>query len=488
MKLFHLVSLLFLFFSPQLRATTLGPPKLLSQSAEEVWYKLDISSNPLSKPTLKCQASDNAESYKWYKNGELLEIGGDLEWILPGQSGTIVINTPKREHQGYYQCFVSNIFGTAVSNKIFLRLGVLEHFAARPMRTVEAVEGDAVTLACSGPRGNPEPTIFWLYRDTEQESVIETIRKRHITADDQGQLHFSSVEPSDGRSTLIYECAATSPVLHGEYRSGDQIQLHVLPRTSKQPILISALYLSPPEVTVKAGGRLKIQCIFGGRPVPTVNWIRMDGDLPKFRMKSINSAESDYGKSLIIENVHPGDAGRYQCSAAHLTHTINVRVLAAPYWDLEPPQDVTQSEESTTELECLASGHPEPIIRWSMNGIPLHELKEDSRRLILDNGRILRLKELNHDVDTGVYQCNASNPLGYIYANAYVHVRAHAPRFLMPTQRVWKVVIHSTVSLNCDVDAAPEAIVRWVDTDDKPLLIRDAKTQVRFEIFILTFL
>lgn len=51
------------------------------------------------------------------------------------------------------------------------------------------------------------------------------------------------------------------------------------------------------------------------------------------------------------------------------------------------------------------------------------ELGEDPRRLLLDNGRVLRLSSLNHDLDTGVYQCNASNPLGYVYANAFVNVK-----------------------------------------------------------------
>ncbi|KJH48483.1 immunoglobulin domain protein [Dictyocaulus viviparus] len=100
-----------------------GPPKLLEQPPEEVWYQLDESLSPNARPTLKCHASDNAESFKWYKNGEELTIGGDIEWIRAGQSGTIQFVHPKRTHEGYYQCFVSNIFGTAVSNKVHLRLG-----------------------------------------------------------------------------------------------------------------------------------------------------------------------------------------------------------------------------------------------------------------------------------------------------------------------------------------------------------------------------
>ncbi|RCN31124.1 hypothetical protein ANCCAN_23107 [Ancylostoma caninum] len=70
----------------------------------------------------------------------------------------------------------------------------------------------------------------FLFRDTEQGSVIETIRRPHITVDGDGKLQFSSVEVHDGRPNLVYECAAASPVLHGEYRSGDHVQLQVTPR------------------------------------------------------------------------------------------------------------------------------------------------------------------------------------------------------------------------------------------------------------------
>ncbi|CAJ0602418.1 unnamed protein product [Cylicocyclus nassatus] len=459
-------------------SSTFGPPKLLVQPPEEVWYQLDDNLSPHARPTLKCQASENADSFTWYKNGVPLRIGGDIEWVRAGQSGTIQFVRPKRYHQGYYQCFVSNIFGTAVSNKVHLRLGVLEHFPQRPMRKIQVMEGDSLTIDCIAPRGTPPPTLFWLYRDTEEGSVIESIRKRHITVDGDGKLQFSSVELHDGRPNLIYECAAASPVLHGEYRSGDHVQLEVTPREGPETVPVHKLYVSPSEITVKAGGTLRLQCIFGGRPLPAIFWSKVDNNLPKSRLKDLTLPESDFGKTLLIENVHPEDAGRYECRSGELSHSVNVRVLAAPYWDFDPPKDIEQPEESTTELECLASGRPAPIVRWSMNGKPLHELGEDPRRLLLDNGRVLRLSSLNHDLDTGVYQCNASNPLGYVYANAFVNVKAHAPRFLMPSHRTWKVVLRSTVSLNCDVEAAPDPVVRWVDRDDTPLRVIEGKTQL----------
>lgn len=48
---------------------------------------------------------------------------------------------------------------------------------------------------------------------------------------------------------------------------------------------------------------------------------------------------------------------------------------------------------------------------------------DNERRQILNGGQILRIVMLDHDIDTAVYQCNASNPFGYVFANAFVNVR-----------------------------------------------------------------
>lgn len=50
---------------------------------------------------------------------------------------------------------------------------------------------------------------------------------KSLLVDGDGSLQFSYVEMHDGRENLLYQCAATSPVLHGEYRAGDEVRLVV---------------------------------------------------------------------------------------------------------------------------------------------------------------------------------------------------------------------------------------------------------------------
>ncbi|CAJ0567358.1 unnamed protein product, partial [Mesorhabditis spiculigera] len=473
-------------------AIELGPPKLLEEPPNEVWFQDSppdaTSATPL---TLKCIASENTETFYWMRDGVRLEVGDGLlttsdgdkpdavevRWERPGQNGSLVFPRPVASIQGFYQCFAGNIYGTAVSNKVHVRMGVLEHFARRGVRRVRVDEGAPLTLNCSPPIGRPKPHVFWLYRDTNREDVIETIRRRHIGIDADGRLHFTAVQEEDGRRGLLYECAASSPVLGDEYRAGERIQLEVVPR-QVSAVPIRTLYVTPDEVTVRTGGRLKLQCIFGGRPRPVVFWEREEGELPRERMKDLSSGESDFGMSLVIDSVVPEDAGTYLCRAQHLLHVFNVRVHAAPYWVAGPPADVVRSEEGEAEIHCLAAGSPTPNVEWSINGVPITQLPTDDRREFLEDGRVLRITALRHDVDMGVYQCNASGPLGYVYANAFVHVKAHAPRFLMPAKRDWSVVMRSTVDLDCQVEAAPAAEVHWVDEDDRPIVPIDPRITI----------
>jgi hypothetical protein len=39
------------------------------------------------------------------------------------QTGSIRFNNPDHNDQGFYQCFASNPFGTAVSNRVHIRMG-----------------------------------------------------------------------------------------------------------------------------------------------------------------------------------------------------------------------------------------------------------------------------------------------------------------------------------------------------------------------------
>jgi hypothetical protein len=175
--------------------------------------------------------------------------------------------------------------GVEFSSLVIGYLLDLDHFRPRPIRRISVIEGDSLSIACEQPNGVPEPSIFWIYRDNRQPSVMETIKKPHITTASDGTLHFSFVEKNDARAHLMYQCAAKSPVLHGdEYRLGEQVQLDLIHENSTSKIgkifkrslnfcskcieeqsKVHLLWSSTSTVSVVAGKKLKLMCIFGGR-------------------------------------------------------------------------------------------------------------------------------------------------------------------------------------------------------------------------------
>uniref|UniRef100_A0A915JNR3 Ig-like domain-containing protein n=1 Tax=Romanomermis culicivorax TaxID=13658 RepID=A0A915JNR3_ROMCU len=193
----------------------------------------------------------------------------------------------------------------------------------------------------------------------------------------------------------------------------------------------------------------------------------MSSSLPFDRVSHEN-----FGKTLIIKPVHYTDQGTYLCRAGDFQHKMDVKVTTAPQWSEGPPKDLDLPEEANADLNCKATGVPLPVVSWFKNGIPIEQSDDNNnRRTILHNGQTLRIEDLQHKIDRGVYQCNVSNSFGYIFANAYLNVKAHAPEFTTPVDQTIKVVIGSTVDLDCNVTAAPVPKIKW--TNDRGRRVKE---------------
>ncbi|KFD63270.1 hypothetical protein M514_10852, partial [Trichuris suis] len=451
-----------------------SPPKLELESPREVWFHIPTTGQP-QKFTLKCHASGDPERYQWFKNGRPFNVDGHrIVWQRPGQSGSITFLQPQVDDKGYYQCSVSNIFGVAMSHIFDVKIGALNHFERSPVRDVMVVEGQPLTLRCNKPYGMPPPTIFWLYRDMKKSYAMDSISRRHITVDGDGNLQFAYVDPLDANENLVYQCAATSPVLHGEYRAGDEFRLVLTNTSGRKSTSVKSLWTFPKRTMLAAGSDLELTCIFSGRPAPLIQWSKKEGELPKNRISRKN-----YGKTLIVHGVNRSDQGTYVCDAEGLAqHEMTVEVSNAPQWVNGPPTDLSLPEESNAELHCRVYGDPAPIVRWYINGQRITDFSADSRRLISASGETLTILNLNHDIDTAVYQCNASNPLGYIFANAFINVFAHAPRFLTDESQTIATVVGRDVDLDCNVEAAPKPVVNWTDDKERQITADRERFQI----------
>ena len=59
--------------------------------------------------------------YQWLKNDQPFNVTNVNEITQTPGEGTIAIQNPRADHEGVYQCFASNEFGSAISVKTILR-------------------------------------------------------------------------------------------------------------------------------------------------------------------------------------------------------------------------------------------------------------------------------------------------------------------------------------------------------------------------------
>ena len=75
---------------------------------------------------------------------------------------------------------------------------------------------------------------------------------------------------------------------------------------------------------------MTLDCIVGGIPKPSVQWHRLDGDLP------IDRATIHHGGSLTFTRIEMSDAGRYMCSASNeygsVSHEFDIKVTRKEDW------------------------------------------------------------------------------------------------------------------------------------------------------------
>nr|XP_037271321.1 neuroglian-like [Rhipicephalus microplus] len=456
----HVPALLLLLGAVVAGAVVPSPPTMVKQPKHEQLYQVSQSQDELDKPfLLECEAQGHPEpTYEWTKNNKEFDyVSYDKRISQQPRRGTLVFTKPDDVDEGLYQCRATNLHGTSVSNAVFLRKAELNNFAEETTKEVYVVEGDPLSLDCNPPTGYPRPNIFWLIQYSS--GALRNVNSSRITADPEGDLHFSRVELGDALSDAVYTCSATS-VFRREYKIGNKIQLKVEPTSSagKAEHAPVKQYLSPPNLVALRGHELKLYCVYGGTPLPQISWSKR-GSNPTSRRFTY----SNYGKTLEIRSVSFEDEGTYECQANNgvgvaQTHAMHVKVEAAPYW-LRVPDNTNAAEEESVSFECAATGIPEPKLQWFVNGVPVEKAEPNPRRKV--EGTLLTIEALTKR-DTAVYQCNASNPHGYAFRDFYLNVLALPPTITEAPEQLTLAVVTSRVTLRCRVFGAPRPEVKWM--------------------------
>uniref|UniRef100_A0A4W5QUE6 Neurofascin homolog (chicken) a n=1 Tax=Hucho hucho TaxID=62062 RepID=A0A4W5QUE6_9TELE len=415
------------------------PPIIMKQSLKD--YIVDPRDNII----IECEAKGNpVPTFSWRRNGKFFNVGKDPRVTMRKRSGTLEIGFRSggrpEDYEGEYQCFASNDFGTALTNKILLRVSKSPLWPKEVLEPVVVGEGSSLVLACNPPPGLPPPHTFWM---NSGERVSMGLN---------GDLYFSNVLAKDSHTD--YSCNARFLFTH-TIQQKNPFTLKV--QTSRKVAETPPIFLSPTgtdssRMMVLRGQKLQLECIAAGVPTPSIKWFKKGGDLnQKVKLDNFN-------KTLRIDSVSEEDAGEYMCMANNqigsIRHSIYVQVKAAPYW-LDKPFNLVLAPDENGRLVCRANGNPKPLIKWLVNGEPMESSLPNPSRSVVGDTIIFHSVQIG---SSAVYQCNASNHHGYLLANAFVNM---APRMLGAKNQLIKVIENNRTFLDCPFFGSPLPELRW---------------------------
>ncbi|KAL5018087.1 hypothetical protein ScPMuIL_003809 [Solemya velum] len=240
-----------------------------------------------------------------------------------------------------------------------------------------------------------------------------------------------------------YQCEATLTLLQGPsippVSASANLTVHVTPDVSNHmPSLHSRDF----------GQSINIPCQVIGSPPPSIHWFFNAIEIDE-QTNSRISISSD--GTLTISSLDLADGGIYQCfarnQAGEAYKATWLQVNHSPPQFVTRPSNLSIVEGTDARFLCETVGAPSPAVQWfrvTSNG---HELLQSQSRIqILDRGQLLIASTETSDM--GLYECNSTNTIGVISAEAYLHVWVRTAINDFPVDKQ-SAILGSTVRFTC---------------------------------------
>uniref|UniRef100_A0A8B9LV25 Neural cell adhesion molecule L1 n=1 Tax=Astyanax mexicanus TaxID=7994 RepID=A0A8B9LV25_ASTMX len=420
------------------------PPMIIRQSVQ------DHIVEPTDPIIVECEATGNPPPvFTWTRDGVYLNVARDPQVSMKRRSGTLEIffwGRPE-DYEGMYQCTATNEFGSAVSSHIHLRVSKARTWLKEYLEPVSVFVGLPLILPCNPPVGPPKPQTYWM-----NSSMVPIRQDRRVSMGENGDMYFSSIVAEDALTN--YVCTARFPNSNTIQQKPPLIlQVHTGEKKTQKNFSKKFSYKLYSQIGM-LGEELVLECFASGVPAPSIKWTKDWEPLSMDGMKLEN-----FNKTLRIKKISMDDGGEYICTASnrmgYLDHIITVRVKSTPFW-VQKPESLVLSRDDGGQIECQADGIPRPRIQWLVNGEPIEALR-NNRQV---SGDTLTFRSVVPD-SSAVFQCNASNPYGYILANAFLAVMDMKPRLLGFRNQLVKVTEGSQTLLHCPYFGSPKPDLRW---------------------------
>ncbi|XP_046537977.1 immunoglobulin superfamily DCC subclass member 3-like [Equus quagga] len=315
---------------------------------------------------------------------------------------------------------------------------------------VVAVREHPLVLPCQ-VEGEPPVSISW------QRDGLALANDSGATLMPDGSLHLAALPSRRSLPSRAHEYHCVPQNRYGRLVSR---------RARVQLASLSRFHQHPESVEVEQGGVACFQCLIRGVPEPSISW-EHNGTVLSTADHRITLLP---GGILHITSVSQADVGTYRCVAhnvANIRHSQDAQLsltgaLGSPRLLQEPeilsgPQNLTLTVHQTAVLECIATGHPQPLVSWS---------RLDGRSIGVEGIQVLGTGNLMiSDVSvqhSGVYVCAANRPGTRVRRMAQGILLVQAPpEFVQWPQSLSKPAGSSAI-FTCVAQGVPEPHLIWL--------------------------
>ncbi|XP_069093155.1 hemicentin-2 isoform X1 [Pleurodeles waltl] len=418
------------------RLVIYAPPEI-RQDGQAVNISV-MANQPL---TLGCEVTGiPTPSVSWYKNGQLVGDSG-LSPSLDG-SHPLVFHRARKEDSGSYSCRATNKAGEAQRHYLLLVLVPPVVSGTGSSQDVSALVGSEVKLRCRST-GVPTPQVEWTLNG--RPLSLEDTR---LEVSEDGQL--LSIRHTQSGDQGTYRCLAFNHA--GQQGKDFRLNIH------SPPTIWAADGVT--EVPVLLGRAVVLQCEARGSPSPSITWYK---DLRPI-VSSPKMAYREGGRALELSKVQVSDSGSYTCRATNLAGTqersYRLEVYVAPDIDgrNDQPEKVVAVAGQSLELQCVASGHPPPVLSWLKDGLLLSTTEGWHTQ---DGGQKLTISDLSV-ASQGNYTCVAISAAGEAVVHYSVHVYVPPRVSIGGGSRHVTVTVNEPLELTCHVTGFPTPRVWWL--------------------------
>ncbi|XP_026573821.1 roundabout homolog 4 isoform X3 [Pseudonaja textilis] len=225
----------------------------------------------------------------------------------------------------------------------------------------------------------------------------------------------------------------------------------------------------PSNLVVRKDQPATLNCRADGNPAPTIEWYR-NGKYVKPSKEDATSQPTLLPDGSLFflrlsQEKGKSDEGVYHCLARNRLGKAMSKNASLYLEVLEEefrlhPSDLKVTIGESWLLECVPPlGHPEPIISWKKNGVPLSA----------ENGHYEFSKEkllVAHaqKSDAGAYSCLAVNQVGEQVSRAATVTVFERPTFIRRPSDV-VASVGSSVQFTCGIHGDPKLVVQWYKED-----------------------